>query len=149
MAYVAVESLVETALKTAFATAVTAAKLTAYYRRFWVNDAGNTGEPDATREEVVYPIVGIAAAPNYPSGWHTTERTVPVTVSLITYATDDPNRATLLSLYNAVRGSIDADTFTATGICDITALPVPGGAIYSDERLHVAEIMLDVSVCVT
>lgn len=143
MAYVAVESKIETALKTAFATAVTAAGETAYYRRFWVDDSGS-----ADREQRIFPCIGIAASPNYPTGYHTSERTVPTTVTIMTSAIDDPNRVTLLALYNAVRGSIDTDTFTDADIADITPLPVAGGTVYSDERIHVAEISLDVSVCI-
>ena len=149
MSYVAVESNVETMLKSAFETALDAADLTCAVHGWWIDDASGD-----TEEEIEFPQVNIAAAPNVPDGWRQPLRFVPVTVEIITFAADDKKRQTLAAIYYAIREVIDTATFESDQFEHVPAVFVEtggdvlmGGSLLDPELYHVVRMELTVHVC--
>ena len=108
---------VESAAKTGIVAALTAAGIltTAYkMRAFWSDDESALGE-----EDLLYPVVVLEASPSTNMGANArgtlsnTQHAVPMTITVGTDNIADPKRASLLAMYNAVRGAVDSRDFTA------------------------------------
>ena len=127
------EEELDQAYKTTIAAALFAAEMTAVQSAsvfaFWLDDA-----PDVDKEKANLPAVAIATAPwiSATGTSHSVLREVQTQVTLMTHYDDDPKRAVLRGLLEAVRPAIeDENTLhgnmngSALNGCKVVAAPPP------------------------
>ena len=142
-----VESATEVGLQTDIATAMgTAGVADVTYRRYWSNDSAG-----AATEPLTVPCVVITAAPNVPRGSGDPFRDIAVEIEIRTSIHDDPKRATLLKMYDAVRTVTDASPpqITISGYGAQGVQVQDGGSADVDDRHNVVTLPVAVYVCAT
>ena len=140
MAYRQVEPIIEQALKTAFDSVTDS---TVAYRTWWSADDGAGVDEVAT-----YAQINIAAFPNVPAGWRVSERDVPVTVEIATYAPDDPTHSEAFGLYHKVRAVLDTHNFTNAAFRAFDVSITDGGSVFETDRRNHIVLALSAKVCV-
>ena len=144
MAYVNLESRIETALKTAIAAAIAAsATLTGYgiaVRTFWTDDVA------AADDTLVLPMIGIQADPNVPYGYRGTKRRVPVSILIATAQPEDRDRVILKAIYDAVREILDTSTITHSDIPAIAIEIADGGTVRADEDVNLVNLAVNAQI---
>ncbi len=144
MSYYNVEHAVEAMLKTAFQTKLTTAELTHEIKTYWGDESG-----DDDRETKTILEINIAAAPNEPQGWQDPHRILAVDVEILTQTAEDPTRALIKSGYDAVRESVDEDTFSSSAISVVNSIVVDAGTgVQTEGRWNIVYLPLTVDICV-
>ena len=143
MARLNIEAQTETMLKNSFVTALASDTITGVsMRRFWTSDT------NAAFEEIALPAVVITAQPNFPSGYQSPLRKIPVSVTMITSEASDKKRTTLAGIYNAIRKDVDFGSFSDTNFANVEVWTVDGGTagIEATDRGLVSKVDLQLEV---
>lgn len=146
MAYQFVENEVEKAIKAMCVQALSDASITGVSFRTWTVD----DETEDDKEDIIFPVITIQCAPNVPNGYREVWRVCQVDVMIATLDDDDPKRATLSAIYNAVRKGFDTFTLSAykQNLDSLNGLEITdSGAPYIDDRANVYSLSLTVNAC--
>ncbi len=140
----------EVALKASWIVAGIA-KTDAFYNAFQVPELDAKG--NVTRR---FPQIMYGCGPDVPDGFNSPVFTIPTSVMVITYATDDKVRTIVGNLYEKIRTAIntansDVSAWTSsylTGSTQLNAITVePGTVPYFDDDWSIIELSFSIEAC--